>query len=366
MQKTTRTIAFFLPQFHPTPENDEWWGKGFTEWTNVAKAKPLFRDHYQPHIPADLGFYDLRLPDVRKEQAALAKHFGIEGFCYYHYWFAGRRMLERPLQEILDSQEPNFPFCVCWANHSWSGTWKGKSDLIFIEQTYPGMEDHELHFKTLLPMFQDPRYMRIDNKPIFVIFRPKAIPDVSNVINFWRKLANDAGLPGIYFIGINVRGNWSPDEGGFDASITDRLNASNGYISWRYPWLKLTSLLGRKLPTIYSYKDAADDLYRKNITPHDDYPCVYPNWDNSPRFGNKALILQGATPRLFRKHLRKAISLVENNKDDKKIIFIKAWNEWAEGNHLEPDLKFGTQFLEVIQEELEYQHNVHNKNGDGP
>jgi len=162
-----RAIAFHLPQYHPTPENDEWWGKGFTEWTNTTRAKPLYPGHYQPHLPADLGYYDLRLPEARHAQAELARAYGIEGFCYYHYWFGGRRILERPVNEILASGEPDLPFCLCWANHSWSNIWQGVADRMLIEQTYPGMDDHRRHFEWLLAAFHDPRYIRVDGKPMW-------------------------------------------------------------------------------------------------------------------------------------------------------------------------------------------------------
>ncbi len=204
MNKKARLIAFHLPQFYPTPENDKWWGKGFTEWTNVAKAKPLFPGHYQPHVPADLGFYDLRLPEARLAQAELAKEYGIEGFCYYHYWLGGgRRMLEHPVNEILASGEPDFPFCLCWANHSWNTAWQG-TDKTLIEQTYPGMDDHGQHFDWLLRAFNDKRYLTIGGKPIFAVYKPDDIPEIRKVTDFWRERAvskrltgtlSDRGLP---------------------------------------------------------------------------------------------------------------------------------------------------------------------------
>jgi lipopolysaccharide biosynthesis protein len=170
MTPRPRIIALYLPQYHPIPENDAWWGKGFTEWTNTAKARPLFRGHYQPHVPADLGFYDLRVPETRLAQATMAREYGIEGFCYYHYWFAGTRLIERPFNEVLASGQPDFPFCLCWANQTWTGAWHGLMNQILIEQTYPGTDDHRRHFDTLLPAFLDRRYMTVDGKPIFVFF----------------------------------------------------------------------------------------------------------------------------------------------------------------------------------------------------
>ena len=184
-----RLISFYLPQFYPTPENDEWWGKGFTEWTNVGRAKPLFKGHYQPRVPADLGYYDLRIPEVREQQAALAKEAGIEGFCYWHYWFAGRRLLDTVFKEVVESGKPDYPFCLCWANHSWyAKTWDPKvPDKLLIEQTYPGEQDYIDHFYAMLPAFKDERYMRVNGKPIFGLFSPLDIPEPEVFFNLWNK-----------------------------------------------------------------------------------------------------------------------------------------------------------------------------------
>jgi hypothetical protein len=195
-----RVIAFYLPQFHPIPENDAWWGKGFTEWTNVAKAKPLFRGHYQPRIPIDLGYYDLRVPEVREAQAGLARNAGIEGFCYYHYWFGGKRLLEKPFTEVVATGQPNFPFCLCWANQTWSGIWHGNPDRVLVEQTYPGTEDNRRHFLAVRQAFLDTRYPRFEGRPIFVIYRPTEHPDVTRFITEWEELAVQSGLPGIHFV----------------------------------------------------------------------------------------------------------------------------------------------------------------------
>src|SRR6267378_379298 len=191
-------IAFYLPQFHPIPENDEWWGPGFSEWTNAARARPLFRGHMQPHLPADLGFYDLRLADTREAQAGLARRYGIEAFCYWHYWFGGRRILERPFDEMLSSRAPDFPFCLGWANQTWSGVWHGAADRILIEQTYPGFDDHARHFDWLAQAFRDRRYMTVAGKPLFLVFKPLLIPDIEQVVAFWRERAVAAGFRGLY------------------------------------------------------------------------------------------------------------------------------------------------------------------------
>lgn len=351
--KSPRLIAFHLPQFHPIPENDEWWGKGFTEWTNTAKAKPMFPGHYQPHVPADLGFYDLRLAESRAAQAEMAKQYGLEGFCYYHYWFGGRRILERPVNEILESLEPNYPFCLCWANHSWNSIWQGSPDKMLIEQVYPGMEDHEAHFNFLLRAFKDSRYIRTDGKPVFVVFRPMEIPNVKEVMDFWRELAVKSGLNGLHLVGI-TNSEWNPQMHGFDASIAQTLPGLRGWVSWRTPIKRLIQTYQKMMgyPTIYSYEKSIPRLLSKSVQGIENYPNVIPNWDNTPRSGKRGLVLHGSTPELFRKHFREALELAKKLPDDRQFVFIKSWNEWAEGNHLEPDLKYGHAYLEVVAEEL--------------
>lgn len=198
-----RVIAFYLPQFHPIPENDEWWMKGFTEWTNVGKARSLFPGHYQPKVPADLGYYDLRVPETRQAQADMAREYGIEGFCYWHYWFGnGKRLLERPFNEVLASGKPDFPFCLAWANESWKGFFHGvKTKQALITQLYPGEDDYIAHFETVLPAFKDPRYITVDDKPVFMIYQPFQHPQIKEFMALWQKLAMNNGLKGIFFIG---------------------------------------------------------------------------------------------------------------------------------------------------------------------
>ena len=353
--KLARVIAFHLPQFHPTPENDEWWGKGFTEWTNVAKAKPLFPGHYQPHIPADLGFYDLRLPEARHAQAELAQQYGIEAFCYYHYWLGGgRRMLERPVNEILTSGEPNFPFCLCWANHSWNTAWQG-TDTTLIEQLYPGLDDHKEHFDWLLKAFSDPRYLTIDGKPIFVIYKPDDIPDTRQVMDFWRECAIKNGLPGLYLIGVSHRNEaWDPRDRGLDASIMQALPRRDGRIPRRYLLTKLKLALqgNRHELTIWDYEEILPILLRSRPVDWPDYPLVLPNWDNTPRSGTRGIVFHNSTPELFRTHLHDAVEKVLDRPTQERIVFLKAWNEWAEGNYVEPDLRFGHGYLEAIRDEI--------------
>ncbi len=351
--KSIRPIAFYLPQFHPIPENDAWWGKGFTEWTNTAKAKPLFPGHDQPHVPADLGFYDLRVAETRAAQAEMAKKFGFEGFCYYHYWFAGKELLERPFAEVLHSGEPDFGFCLCWANQTWTGIWHGAPNRILVEQTYPGDEDHRRHFDSLLPAFQDRRHITVDGKPVFVVFRPMEIPDVKRTMDLWQEMATVAGLKGLHLVGVEGP-SWKPQEHGFDASITPRLPARRGWVSWRTPVKKLMQKYRQMKgwPTVHSYEKILDSLLIKPAPGIENYPCVIPNWDNTPRSGGNGLVLQGSTPELFRRHFKEALDLAGRLPDERRFVFVKSWNEWAEGNYLEPDLEHGHAYLDVVAEEL--------------
>ena len=365
-----RLIAFYLPQFHPIPENDEWWGKGFTEWTNVAKAKPLFRGHYQPHIPADLGFYDLRVPEVREAQAEMARESGIEAFCYWHYWFAGERLLERPFQEVLETGRPDFPFCLGWANHSWNGLWSGgDTKRILKQQTYPGIKDYERHFEFLLRAFDDPRYVRVQGSPLFVIFKPLEIPDCRIALDYWRELAAKAGLPGLHIV-ANLdyhEKEWDAEAQGFDAVTVWPLGAVLG--SRNYLWrarLKRSLKLRRELWRlqmlfegrwpgrlhIYDYTKILSKLISRERVNTTHYPMVVPNWDSTPRYAENAIVLHNSNPDSFRSHLRDVLQQVETKPVERRIVFIKSWNEWAEGNHLEPDLRFGHGYLMVIREEL--------------
>ena len=381
---SARLIAFYLPQFHPIPENDRWWGKGFTEWTNVAKARPLFRGHYQPRIPADLGFYDLRLPEVRVAQAAMARSAGIGGFCYWHYWFAGKRILERPFNEVLRSKEPDFPFCLGWANQTWSGTWHGAPNKILMEQTYPGREDNERHFYALLDAFHDPRHICVRGKPVFVIFNPPELPRPSEFIEQWQSLACKNGLPGVHFVAhvafrdqpydhrsIGFAGALAADAYGvYQTKMWQRCLARYGFQNGHRSMLKSSALqslaLGRAAyliaqkcvrrllsrPTVFQYAEAMRYFLSNATIDPDSYPCVLPNWDHSPRTGRRAIIMHNSTPELFRQHLRQALSLVSDRPFEDRLVFVKSWNEWAEGNYLEPDLRFGHQYLDVVREEV--------------
>lgn len=358
-----RTIAFYLPQFHPIPENDEWWGKGFTEWTNVVKAKPLFKNHYQPKLPTELGLYDLRVPEVREQQALLAKEYGIEGFCYWHYWFGnGKRILERPFNEVLESGKPDFPFCLAWANETWTGIWHGLTNEILIEQTYPGREDYIDHFNNLLKAFKDKRYMRVEDKPIFVVYRPNAIPDIKLFVETFQQQAIENGLKGVYLIATNVPVDWDAEARGFSAitpSNHDKLayvrseSTIRNFYRKQLNRKKVSKVFKKifKQPThVYEYKEAMKWFVRDEDSKSIIYPMVIPNWDNTARSGVNGFVLHNSTPELFKQVMQKAINKVKDLPADKRIVFIKSWNEWAEGNYIEPDRKYGRKYLEVIKE----------------
>jgi hypothetical protein len=336
-----RVIAFYLPQFHPIPENDRWWGRGFTEWTNVGRARRLYPGHYQPRVPADLGYYDLRVPETRTAQAELAAAHGVEGFCWWHYWFAGRRLLERPFGEVLESGEPDYPFCLGWANDSWTGVWYGERNRILVEQSYPGVRDYERHFYAVLDALADQRYLTVDGRPIFYVYKPRHLPEPREFADTWRRLAEREGLPGLYLVGEADR-TWVPSEHGFDARVAIRLPRL-------LPSGRLRRLARRwsPFPVIKSYASAQRELVATFGA--DSLPCVLPNWDNTPRSGRGGAVLHGSTPELFAEMVDRAIDAVSSRPPAERLIFVKSWNEWAEGNHLEPDLRYGLGYLEALR-----------------
>lgn len=359
MKTKARVLALYLPQYHPIPENDLWWGKGFTEWTNVGKAKSLFKGHYQPRVPADLGYYDLRVPETRKAQADLAREYGVEGFVYWHYWFGnGKRLIERPFNEVVASGEPDFPFCLAWANDSWKGFAHGLSNRdVLIKQLYPGVEDYIAHFYELLPAFKDKRYITVEGKPLFMIYRPLANREIKVFIDTWRQLAIENDLPGIYFIGHSNNSNANLEaiiDVGVDAINTVRLD--NYLLNHRTFFQKITKKINRifrGIPNVFSYEIISKYFIIKEIDSQNHiYPSIIPGWDHTPRSGKEGLVLINSTPEYFKNHLKEVFDVVSNKKEEHKIIFIKSWNEWAEGNYMEPDLKFGLQYLEALRSEI--------------
>lgn len=362
-KKKARVIALYLPQYHPFPENDEWWGKGFTEWTSVGRAKPLFKGHYQPRVPADLGYYDLRLPIVREQQAELAREAGIEGFCYWHYWFGnGKQLMAEIINEVIATGKPDFPFMLGWANHSWyAKNWntndtKGK-DRLLIEQTFPGDDDIRKHYEYARIAFKDPRYIKEGNKPLFMIYIAKAIPD--NMISLWNKWAKEDGFDGIYFLG-NIPANEDEKDyiaKGFSAVIKNRTPT---VINKRFEnkasflWAKFMShvfgIPDRKVSYLKASKyfiDESEDISNEII------PNIIPGFDHSPRSGKYGLIIDGSTPSLFYKHCKRVLDLV--SKKDNKFVMLRSWNEWGEGNYMEPDIVYGKQYIEALRKAIDEQ-----------
>lgn len=351
-------IAFYLPQFHEIPENSEWWGEGFTEWTNVKKAEPLFEGHEQPVEAGELGYYNLLDPEIRNQQALLAKEHGITAFCYWHYWFGnGKKLLEKPLQDVLKLKEPDFPFCLGWANESWTGIWHGSPENVLMEQTYPGEADIIHHFENVLPAFKDERYLKIDGKPFFLVYRPEEHPDLKLFTQTFQTLAQREGFKGIHFVATNVPENWNLDEFGFQALAP---SYHNGIL-----WREKKSLLKRASQKIFNHDESSE---KKRIFDYTEasryflpgqirkghiYPVVVPRWDNSPRSGRKGVVFKNSTPENYEHHLREAVNYSREHGGKHPVIMVKSWNEWAEGNYLEPDKQWGRAYLEVTKKILD-------------
>ncbi|MEJ5145915.1 glycosyltransferase WbsX family protein [Sphingobacterium sp. MYb388] len=384
-----RPIAIHLPQFHPFEENDAWWGKGFTEWTNVTKSKPLFEGHYQPHLPADLGFYDLRLEESRLEQIALAKEYGIYGFCYYHYWFNGKLLMQDPIERMMANPKEDFPFMFCWANENWTRAWDGADREILIQQNY-SLEDDLAHIQYFIPFFKDKRYICIDGKPVIAIYKSADLPEPRETIRIWREEALKHGLE-LYICRMD---RWNTPNGqeildlGFDSAIDFQPLSSNlsGYLRGKdqkireekaaaiaYINQSLFRRAKRKVNTIVqkfvpekSEKDSSIDLRLIDYNEYVEYdlahlnigykrfPCVTPSWDNAARRKNNATIFLNSTPSIFEKWVKgKKRNFDHFESSEENLFFINAWNEWAEGNHLEPCKKFGLEYLSSLKRGLE-------------
>jgi hypothetical protein len=342
------TLAFYLPQFHPVPENDAWWSTGFTEWTNVVRAHPLFEGHYQPHLPGELGFYDLRLPEVREQQAALAREHGIDGFCYYHYWFgSGRQVLERPFNEVLRTGEPDFPFCLAWANENWTREWDAGDKAVLMPQQY-SEEDDEAHGEFLMKAFSDPRYIKLDGRPLLLIYRVQKIPDPARTIGRWREMGRARGFPDLYVVRFETHGD-------FRDPATFACDASAEFLPHG-----VFEILPQIQPpgshpgnAIFSYEDVAKHFATREPVSWVRHPCVVPGWDNSPRQPDgKVVALAGATVETYEWWLRRALERAEREHPEQPIVFLNAWNEWAEGTHLEPDERHDRAYLEATRAAL--------------
>lgn len=343
-----KPICFYLPQYHPIPENDKWWGKGFTEWTNVKPAKPQYEGHYQPHIPhEDIGYYNLLDRETQAKQIELAKQYGIGGFCYYLYWFSGKRLLEQPLDNMLADPTLDFPFCVCWANENWSRRWDGLDNDLLMVQNYSA-EDDIAFIKNISKYLKDKRYIKINNKPLIVIYRPNLFPDMNATVKRWREwcLQNDVGE--IYLAYPQSFESVDPAVYNFDAALEFPPNNSNppnitkeitpvtnDFQSKVYDWRVL-------LDRSDNYKDPEYTLFRS----------ANPSWDNTARKKNKGIIFENTCPKLFTKHLTNAFSetIAKRKNKDERLVFINAWNEWAEGAHLEPDQRYGYAWLQAVRD----------------
>ena len=349
-----RVIAFYLPQYHPTDNNNKWWGSGFTEWTNVAKAKKMYPGHYQPKIPADLGFYDLRMPQVYEQQAQLAREAGIEGFCYYHYWFsANHQELDLPFKNVVEAKTPDFPFCLCWANESWYSKFWNKdgsaSKQLLAEQHYLGEDDNTTHFYTLLDAFKDERYMKIDGRVLFLIYNPFTFEKFEEFKTQWNQLAIENGLPEFYFVAQTLYAERIDEifSLGYDGvNHCHRLDNIT-----RYKFLRrVLNVVKRvvKIPFIIPYKTAIKNVidsqdYKKNV-----FPTMMPNWDHTPRSNDGGSVLHNSNPELFREHAKDILRTTIDKPQSHKIVFLKSWNEWGEGNYMEPDLKYGKGYITAL------------------
>lgn len=340
-----RLVAFYLPQFHPFPENDKWWGKGFTEWTNVTRAKPLYVGHYQPHLPSDLGFYDLRVPEVRREQAAMAKAYGIDAFCYHYYWFSGKRLMERPLDDMLADPEMDMPFCLCWANENWTRRWDGREHELLIRQDYHP-EDPVESLRSMLPYLRDRRYLTHKGRKIIVVYRPQNLPDSAQWVEAWRVEARALGLGELHLVCALTHANWSYKAMGFDAGVEfpphnlePEMNRHLHKVGFFDSFLGILPDM-KDVAEYYLNRDRADE---PNV-----HRGVYPSWDNTARRRENALITLNGTPENYEYWLHRAIEETRRETGGKDgLVFINAWNEWAEGCHLEPDHRYGRAFLEA-------------------
>lgn len=341
-----RTIALYLPQFHPIPENDRWWGPGFTEWTNVAKARPNFVGHDQPRVPADLGYYDLRAPEVMEQQAALARRYGIGGFCYYYYWFAGQRLLEQPIEAMLESGRPAFPFCLCWANENWTRRWDGEDHDVLMAQQH-SYQDDEAVIRDLIRYFRSPHYIRVGGRPLIAVYRVALFPDFKRTAAHWRQVCRDEGIGEIYIAHVEsfemVSAGARPVDYGCDAAIEF---PPHGMAE---PYPVSEPLLNPDFQgAVADYRDLAVRYATRELAGYKRFLGVATGWDNTARRQNNSYCFEHATPGAFQAWLETAIERTKQQfSGDERLLFINAWNEWAEGAYLEPDQRFGHAYLQA-------------------
>jgi len=344
-----KLIAFYLPQFHPIPENDTWWGKGFTEWRNVVRARPKFSGHEQPRLPADLGFCDLRVPETRREQAELAQAHGIHGFCYYYYWFSGRRLLERPLAEVHASGAPDFPFCICWANHPWNRRWDGTPDDVLMPLEYRAGDDRRF-IRDVIPLLRDSRYIRIGERPLLVVSRPQDVPQMQAWVAAWRDECSAAAIAPPYLCLVQDADGADPRAFDFDAAIEfppHGLVVSD--VTAAIPDLD-RAFAGQ----VWDYVSGAKWALDRALPPYPFFRGVMTGWDNTPRLPQNGQIFVNAHPANYQRWLAAVVAQARAKPAvEERVVFINAWNEWAEGAYLEPDLHYGRQFLEATRRALD-------------
>jgi Glycosyltransferase WbsX len=357
-----KVLAFILPQFHRIAENDAWWGEGFTEWTNVRRAKPLVARHYQPRVPAQNRYYDLTEPSTQDWQAQLARAHGVDGFCYYHYWFNGKRLLEKPLQLLLQRGKPDLPFCLAWANEPWTRAWDGGDREVLMPQSYGDESDWLRHFDCLLEAFRDPRYIRVAGKPMFLIYRSASIQVCEPMLRCWRRLAERAGLPGLHIVGMLTGFDRDPRPHIFDAfaEFEPMYTIRHGMPYWlrkREKWTRrimnaMWTVFGRAPlpPNTYDYVSLWKAMMARPL-PQRTYPGAFVDWDNSPRRGlERSMIMRNFDRRMFEAGIRAQIDKAQ--RANAEFLFVNAWNEWAEGAYLEPDEGRGLFFLETLRAAL--------------
>ncbi len=343
-----RALAYYLPQFHHIPENDRWWGEGFTEWTTVRAARPLYAGHWQPRSSTELGFYDLNDDGVRERQASLAREAGIEGFIYWHYWFAGRRLLEMPSERLLASKRPRLGFCFAWANDSWSRAWTGNHRDVLIPQGYPGVEDYRSHYHHLRRAFDDDRYVRVRGRPLFLIFRPGDIPDLREFVTVWREEARLHGEPPPYLVG----------ETDFSRRHPRWLDPGNPLLDGivDFSWIRAIGELGRlrrHLPgALRPVRVPYARVVKRLSVPRSgvgvpQFPLVLTGWDNTPRYGRSGIVMEGYEPDVLTAALRDACKSVGSLEETERLVILKSWNEWSEGNYLEPDERYGRSWIDA-------------------
>ncbi|MFZ2540215.1 MAG: glycoside hydrolase family 99-like domain-containing protein [Gallionella sp.] len=375
-----KLIAMYFPQFYAIPENDAWWGKGFTDWENVKTASPQYDGHYQPRVPLNKNYYDQARLETLRRQIDLAKQYGVYGFCHYHYWFDGKQLLEAPTNLIMGSKDIDFPFCLSWANETWTRRWDGRKHHVLIQQTHPPTrESWKRHYDYLIKAWSDPRAIKVNGKPVFVIYRPNRIEKIDEMLAFWRELAQQDGLPGLYFI-FQKQGELASTNclNSFDALFQFQPFEAINSPTYNRKSIRHSPLFTLVLALPERYQDMLRDVrakFSKALTLHDyetawrqvvairpdqkltTFPGAFVDWDNTARYKNRATVYRGASPESFHKWFFMLVDTLPQRKLPENFIFLNAWNEWSEGAYLEPDERYGYQYLDAVKKVLN-SHNI--------